>query len=223
MKIIIISDTHGLHKRLKIPKCDLLIHCGDITNRGEAQVIANFNNWLEEIPLPKTHKIVIAGNHDSLFETDNLLARVLLPAATYLEDSYTYVEDLLIYGSPYTPTYQNWSFMIDRNTLSLKEKWDKIPLETDILITHGPPFGVLDTIPEEKIRPGEGPNVGCELLSNRIQKVNPLIHCFGHIHNTYEERKETIGNTTFANAAMMNEYHRPISNMYVEINLGEKE
>ena len=85
MKIVLISDTHCMHDRLEVPDGDVLVHAGDFTWRGRPQEIDEFNRWLEK--LPHKHKLVIAGNHDRMFEDNPMRAQSLLTNCTYLQDS----------------------------------------------------------------------------------------------------------------------------------------
>ena len=140
MKIICISDTHNLHKELKIPDGDILIHAGDMTCIGGIYEIKEFNQCLGT--LPQRHKIVVAGNNDLYFESVPLLANLLITNAVYLNDSGIEIEGLKIWGSPISPNYQDWAFNRERGE-AIRKHWEMIPEDTDILITHCPPFGIL--------------------------------------------------------------------------------
>lgn len=193
MKIICISDTHNLHKDLKVPDGDMLIHAGDMTCVGGIDEIKEFNEWLGT--LPHHHKIVIAGNHDLLFESDSLLANTLITNAIYLNDSGIEIEGLKIWGSPISPNYQNWAFNRECGE-EIKKHWDLIPEDTDILITHCPPLGVLDFN-------SKGNSEGCKDLWAIVQqKVKPRLHVFRHLHDAHGQVK--IGETLFVNASIVN-------------------
>ncbi len=103
MRIVLISDTHGLHHRMPaIPDGDLLIHAGDCTNRGVADETADFLAWFGDLRHP--HKVLIAGNHDFLFEHEPARAEAMIPpGVTYLRDSGVTVGGLAIWGSPWQP------------------------------------------------------------------------------------------------------------------------
>lgn len=196
MKIVCISDTHGGHHKMDIPEGDILIHAGDLSSRGTAKEIRRFNNWLEKLPHP--HKIVVAGNHDFLFEEQPEEAQALLSNATYLEDSSIVIEGIKIWGSPITPWFFDWAFNRHRGE-EIKAYWEKIPQDTDILITHGPPFGILDlTI--------HGQQVGCEELLTIVKKIQPRLHIFGHIHEAHGTIHEE--NTQYINASMMDVHYQ---------------
>jgi Icc-related predicted phosphoesterase len=204
MRVTFISDTHS--SQIKIPKEDLIggdviIHCGDISNRGFTNEIEDFLEWMRS--LDYTHKLFIAGNHDFMFEDDPKKAEEILskyPEIIYLQDSGIEINDIKIWGSPWQPVFFNWAFNLPRNGEEILSKWRMIPGNTDILITHGPPHGVLDHLPN-------GFNCGCEVLFEEVTKyINPKIHAFGHIHNGYgiKEKNETI----FINASNLDEEYR---------------
>ena len=198
LKIVCISDTHGKHATVRLPEGDVLIHAGDFMTYGDRlSEIASFNHWLTKQPY--RHKIVIAGNHDLLFESDPNLARTQLTAATYLENSAVEIGGLRIWGSPQQPRFLDWAFNVDRGP-AIREYWDMIPVETDILITHGPPFGILDTITPAS------EHLGCEELTIAVQRVRPQVHVFGHIHGAHG-RCERNG-IRYLNASVLDESYR---------------
>ncbi len=196
MRIVAISDTHGYHDRVSIPEGDLLIHGGDLSNSGTLIEMERFNAFLEKLPHP--HKVVIAGNHDFALERQAPEAEKLLTACHYLKDRQVVVEGLKIYGSPWQPWFFDWAFNLRRGS-PLAEKWAQIPNDTDILVTHGPPQGILDLT-------HDGRRVGCEELAKRVQEVRPQAHIFGHIHEAYGSL-ERYG-TTFYNASLYNHFEK---------------
>ena len=197
MRIVCISDTHGLHGQLRLPDGDLLICTGDFSRRGRRAEVADFNDWLGT--LPHRHKVVVAGNHDFLFAQDRE-ARTLLTHATYLEDEECVVHGLRIYGSPWQPRFFNWAFNLDRGE-PLRRIWERIPQGIDILLTHGPPHGILDVT----VR---GLRVGCEELAAALPRVRPRLHVFGHIHESYGQLVRD--GTHFVNASTCNLQYQPI-------------
>jgi Icc-related predicted phosphoesterase len=193
MKIICISDTHNLHEELKIPDGDVLIHAGDMTCVGGMDEIKEFNQWLGT--LPHRYKIVIAGNHDLYLESVPSMANVFITNAIYLNDSGIEIEGLKIWGSPISPNYQDWAFNRERGE-AIRKHWEMIPQDTDILITHCPPFGILDFN-------DKGKHEGCQdLLEIVQQKIKPRLHVFGHLHDAHGLDK--IGETIFVNASIVN-------------------
>lgn len=185
MKICAISDTHDNHRQIRIPECDVLVVAGDFTCH-RSPILANyvdFNDWLRTVPAK--HKIVVAGNHDTLFELNNELARSVLTEAIYLQDSGVVIDGVNFWGSPWTPFFASWAFM--KPDEMLKDYWDKIPEETNVLITHGPPQGILDTTYEYGKAP-EGKHVGSFGLREKVfERGLPELraHIFGHIHESF--------------------------------------
>lgn len=192
MKIVAISDTHALHRHLSIPDGDILIHAGDITRKGDLSELADFNKWLGL--LPHQYKLVIAGNHDLCFENKSDIARSTLSNCIYLQDEEINISGIKFYGSPWQPWFQNWAFNLPRGE-AIREKWDLIPLDTDVLITHGPPYQISDRLTQ-------GLCVGCEELLAAVKKIQPQIHIFGHIHEGYGIVKSD--ETLFVNASSCN-------------------
>lgn len=199
MRIVAISDTHGEHASFThaIPDCDLLIHAGDFMISGErVQEIVSFNDWLGKLPSKKA--VVIAGNHDLIFEKKREAASRLLTNAIYLEDSGATVEGLRIWGSPVQPRFYDWAFNRNRGA-DIKRHWDLIPPRTDVLVTHGPPYGIRDQ--------SEATSHGCDQLLIAVERIKPRLHVFGHIHSGHGT--EMKNGTEFVNAAVLNEAYAP--------------
>jgi len=199
MRIVAISDTHGLHEDLIIPDGDVLIHAGDLTSQGKLSQIKEFNSWFGSHP--HKHKIAIAGNHDWVLQTVPEEAKNLLTSCIFLQDSGVEVNGLKIYGSPWQPVFFNWAFNLPRGK-SLQKVWSKIPTDVDVLITHGPPFGILDLVPS-------GEHVGCEDLKRRLCELNLRAHIFGHIHEGYGTK--TINDCKFVNASTCTNRYQPLN------------
>jgi Icc-related predicted phosphoesterase len=169
--------------------------------------VAAFVQWLAG--LDHKHKILIAGNHDWLFQKDPARAKSILPESiTYLQDRRVEIQTLKIYGSPWQPAFMGWAFNLPRGR-PIRKKWKRIPDDTDILITHGPPAGILD-------QSYAGEHVGCADLRETIQRVKPKLHVFGHIHKSYGST--VVSGTRFVNASICNEDYLP-SNPPVVIDL----
>lgn len=208
MKIWHISDTHGYHNLLTdIPEVDIVIHSGDCSNprdpyRNEPEVI-DFIHWYKSLPIK--HKIYVAGNHDTSIE-----AKLIRPSnfedynITYLENEMIEIEGIKILGSPYTPRFGDWAFMKDR--AKLDRIWRRsINEDVDVIITHGPPKGILD-LAFDRNRNLE--RCGDKSLLNRIKEVKPKLHLFGHIHNNGEienagTRKINGLDTIFSNGSVV--------------------
>lgn len=203
MKVVCISDTHNQHRKLKIPECDLLIHAGDFTNQGLRHKLLDFDEWCAELPLDADKIIVCAGNHELSLERDPSLAAHAFQNSTYLLDEGVDVDGLCIYASPWQPRFMDWAFNLDRGSAELGAKWGAIPEQIDVLVTHGPPFGIGDLN-------RDGEHVGCELLRERIEKVRPLLHVCGHIHGGYGQYETPFG-TTVVNASSCDERYQPVN------------
>lgn len=204
MKITFLSDTHTRQGQIPysdLPGGDLLIHAGDIMNSGyNKNDIFDFLYWYDSIP-GYTTKIFIAGNHDRMFENHPEDVKQWLsefPNINYLQDEAIVVDGIKIYGSPWQPEFFNWAFNLPRKGPGLMSKWEAIPQDTDILITHGPAFGFVDTVAG---RPYE--NLGCELLAERIPETKVKIHVCGHIHSG--RGIEQKNGTLFINASVLDE------------------
>ncbi len=198
MKIVFLSDTHQRHHDVDIPNGDILIHAGDFSSRGTVQEVTDFLNWFSK--QPHKYKIFIAGNHDFFFEREReeTIRKIIPKNLIYLNDSGITIENIRIWGSPVQPEFLNWAFNRERGE-EIKKHWNLIPKDTNLLITHGPPEGILD----KTIR---GKSVGCLDLLNRVNNIQPKIHVFGHIHEEYGVYK--TANTTFINASILNERYR---------------
>lgn len=211
MRIVCVSDTHGRHGGLAVPDGDLLIHAGDATMAGRPEELDQFDAWLGT--LPHRHKVVIAGNHDRLFEDQPEEARRHITNALYLQDAEHVVEGLRIWGSPWQPWFLSWAFNLKRGA-PLRAKWALIPPGIDVLVTHGPPHLIRDRVKGVmaqglNIALGHRPNVGCEELREAVRRIRPRLHVFGHIHEGYG-REEADG-TLFVNASTCDEVYRPVN------------
>lgn len=195
MKIVAISDTHGKHQKLVLPKGDMLIHAGDVTSRGKEIEVIDFLKWFAATDY--TYKIFIAGNHDFHFERfgDEIISQLIPSNVIYLNDSGIKIEGIKIWGSPISPWFYDWAFNRHRG-YDIKKHWDKIPQNTDIIITHGPVYGILDLTSRYE-------NVGCKDLLEKIEILNPKFHICGHIHEAYGHIKS--GETEFLNASVLDE------------------
>ena len=233
LRLVMVSDTHGFHRYLPPMAADILIHAGDFSNTGEPEQVGDFAKWLGELTIP--HKVVIAGNHDLTFDQQDYpkiyknfhhrkpydveATRKLLidrGVCTYLEESGVQIEGLNFYGSPQQPWFYDWAFNRERGE-DILQYWRRIPSDTDVLITHGPPLGYGD-LTSSKARSG------CASLLRVVQKrVHPLLHVFGHIHEAYGVT--TDGKTLFANASSCNlryEKNRLHAPIYLDLNVQTK-
>lgn len=206
MRLVMLSDTHTMHDQVKVPDGDVIIHAGDLTYAGKRSQWVSALEWLGN--LPHKHKIYIAGNHD--FASDHFCRSV--GNIYYLNNSGVTIEGHTFWGSPITPTFGRWAHMCDPEIID--EYWDMIPANTEVLITHGPPWGMLD----ESGLPYSRGHLGCETLHDAVfERVRPKIHVFGHIHGGYgrKERSDGESGPEFYNASVTNEAYEVVNKPWV--------
>jgi len=193
VRIVAVSDTHCCHNEITVPDGDVFIHAGDFLSFGDEIEFREFVSWLRT--LSHENKIVVAGNHDRFVAEYPIDARAAIADAEviYLEDELVTIDGTTFYGSPWTPEFMNWAFMLPRGE-EIKQRWDRIPDSLDVLITHGPPSGIMDY------------GLGCEELLKRLSRSTPKIHIFGHIHECYGVQE--IEGIRFINASIMDERYR---------------
>lgn len=217
MKITCISDTHNQHDKIPtdwLTGGDVLIHAGDVSGRGSFAEIENFFKWFNKQPY--THKIMIAGNHDFWFEKMSTFAvKELLaesyPNIIYLNDSGVEIDGVKFWGSPVQPWFYDWAF--NRIGTDICKHWDLIPLDTDVLITHGPVKGVLDMT----IR---GVSTGCPYLLDKTNEMTNLkLFVCGHIHESYGKFEFPNG-SVFVNASILN-FNYAVQNEPITIELNK--
>jgi predicted phosphodiesterase len=204
IKIVCISDTHSQHDSMPpLPDGDLLIHAGDWTRNGGLTETIEFLYWFR--CQPHQYKILVAGNHDRLAEEQSHLFRSLIPFnAIYLQDSGVMIDDLKIWGTPVTPEFGNWAFNRDRHTIGAH--YEAIPKDTNVLISHGPPFGIRDKMADNGPHSylGGGQNIGCGELYDILPSLTQLrLMVFGHVHESYGTYERD--GVTYINAAQLNE------------------
>lgn len=221
-RIVCISDTHNKHRELShLPAGDILIHAGDFTLRGEVDVIEDLSEYFGELSSCFESVIVIAGNHDRTLQRSTYKSAdpkmcakkcdaaedAIGKSAIYLQDaSYKTKSGIEIYGSPWTPMYFNWAFMLERGP-PIRQKWEQIPASTDILITHGPPLGRGDDVPSKG-------HVGCNDLGEEIRnRIRPRVNVFGHIHEGYGVTFDA--QTLFVNASSVDVNYKVLNHAIV--------
>ena len=210
LSLCIISDTHNKHKHIgELPDADVIIHCGDFTSLGKEHEIRNFFKWYYKLNQFK-YKIIIAGNHDMMFEENGSFARSLVPSnVIYLEDNSIIIEGIKIYGTPVQKKFGNWAF--NKTDEQLVKYYSEIPSDTDVLVTHNPPYGIFDWSVYDNINTGSS-----SLLTEITERIKPIISVFGHIHSGHGI--QSIDNTMFINASNLNEeYIYQYKPIYVEI------
>lgn len=230
MKLIHISDTHGLHEELQLPDSDVLVHTGDIGGRTNINELNKFLIWFEAQPAAK--KIFIAGNHDlvldkneaqkarnnnnmfgwsrMLDEYNQALQLIQNYDVVYLNGKDYVYEGIKFYGSPYSPSFhrEHWAFNADRGQ-EIMQQWGKIPSDVNVLLTHTPCYGILDDVREYKQENEYDGHAGCsDLLTVITKRLRGLkLHCSGHIHDNFGVTLVPISNTRrvlFSNGAVLN-------------------
>lgn len=196
VRLVLLSDTHGQHRRVPVPSGDVFIHAGDLLLFGDTHLLDDFNAWLGE--LPHRYKLVIAGNHDFYFAKEQAASAARLTNACYLQDQAVTLSGLNFYGSPWQPWFGDLAFNLPRGE-ALRKKWELIPADTQVLITHTPPFGQGD-------RTWDGEHVGCRDLQEAVTRVQPRLHVFGHIHEAAGSSVQ--GGTTFVNASVCDDEYQ---------------
>lgn len=220
MKVACFSDTHGQHKDVKLPECDLAIFAGDLSSVGYKHEVESFINWYNR-QLQCKHRVFIAGNHEKSFDSkylhryedvhkleqsraigkpewlvDMIKRSKEVYGTHYLENNEVIIEGLKVWGSPITPSFyrEYWAFNADRGE-EIQKYWDMIPSDTDILVSHGPVYGKLDYVPESR------EYVGCMDLKDVVEKIVPKLFVCGHIHSGRGVIPTTT--TTFVNASVL--------------------
>jgi len=222
---VCISDTHSKHRELEMPFGNVLLHSGDISyaRKGdlleERKQLIDFSEWLGE--LPYDHIVVIAGNHDFLFEKEEEEAVEILtqhnPNVHYLNQTSITIDDIKIYGEPRQPEFYNWAFNVSRN--SMKHVWDMVPDDVDIIVTHGPPHGYGDVVENNASMDifsnhNQFERVGCKharrLIDSRIEHPLKLV-TFGHIHEGYGQWYKPQAGTHLVNASVVNRRYNVVN------------
>lgn len=219
MRIVTLSDTHSYNERIGapareddrvpsnfVPDGDILIHAGDLTDTGKPNQLFDAYAWLSKMPHEQI--IVVPGNHDFGLERIPELRATLdskFPRVQTLLDEDTMLGDMRVFGSAWTPFFHDWAFNFlpgPADERQAEEKWNAIPDDTAILVTHGPPYGIHD----KTLR---GKYVGDAALKRRIGQLKSLkLHVFGHIHECYGTHGEE--GVVFVNACTCDHLYDPI-------------
>ncbi len=197
--ICCISDCHGTYPKLALPDADILINAGDYSAHSNISETIAYLKWFEA--QPHTHKVMVLGNHQLWEEANHytflLLMKEHAPSCIYLNDQSAEIAGLRCHGSNVQPEFGGWAFNCERGP-DIDRHWRMIPSDTQVLITHGPPAGILD-------QTMSGQHVGCEDLRRHIdERLDDLrLSVFGHIHPGFGI--DRMGSKTFVNAALVNE------------------
>lgn len=212
MKIVCISDTHNLHCHLKLPPGDVLVHAGDATLTGELHEMIDFRDWFESQDY--SYRVMIGGNHDvTLGNAGKLIGPKMFSNSYYLENSGVEIEGLQFWGSPMTPAFKGMRRGLTFYTTSAKEAiniWKGIPDDTDVLITHGPPYGILDKAYSGLLYES-GFSCGDLMLGYRVSQVKPKLHIFGHIHEEGGKVFDSYIGVKYVNCSVVNRAYNLIN------------
>lgn len=206
MRLVCISDTHGALDAVSLPDGDVLVHAGDATKRGTLTELQHFGEQLAALRARFSAIIFAPGNHDFVCEREPAASRAALAAATVLCDEATTVAGVRVYGSPWQPWFFGWAFNFPRDDGGevARATWARIPLDVELLLTHGPPHGILD-------RTILGESVGCTALRDRLPSLNALrLHVFGHIHEAYGTATDARG-VRYVNASICTRRYEPLN------------
>jgi predicted phosphodiesterase len=241
-KIVAISDTHNRHNKIKLPEGDIIIHAGDATGRGEEWEVKKFLKWYGKTPynvkvfvagnhdflFEKDPKLAekLCKDNGIIYLNDSGVEVQLQAGYPYINESLPDIPKIKIWGSPVQPHFCNWAFNRARDDKDfvfgrggyvkayplIKPHWDMIPEDTNILVTHGPPYKILDELLFVDGTP-KGEFVGCEELAKRVKEIKPDVHIFGHIHCGYGEKH--IDGTSYYNVAVCDEMYSPSNEIKV--------
>ncbi len=205
MKIVALSDTHTMQNKIEIPDGEILIHAGDAGNLGKFEEYYEIGRWFESLKDRFQYRIIVPGNHDQAFQNnaENVLRQWFDDDVICLIDDEVQLFGYKFYGCPWMPQFYNWAFMMPESELAAV--YAKIPDDTEILITHSPPFGILDKPAGNGFESHR--RCGSQALYDRVKQLPKLKHhIFGHLHYSYGTEK--IGDVSFHNVASLNENYR---------------
>jgi len=200
LKVVFISDTHGQHEEINLPKGDIFIHGGDICKIGDIKEVIEFNEWLKTLDFK--YLIIVPGNHDSPFQNyPNKCNEILDSVIVASEGLIQFPNGLKISVYSWTPEFGLWSFMLPRGSDELYNKVQKIQ-KCDILVSHGPAYGVLDKTTERI-------SAGCKFLLKKVKELQPKYLLSGHIHEAKGASK--IDDTLCLNGSQVNEKYQLVN------------
>lgn len=213
LKIVGISDVHDKWREVKIPQCDILISAGDYSFHGSPMAVNHYHQWLNN--QPAKHIISVQGNHETWveknFEDAKAIALRACPRVHFMEEGLVVIDGVNIWCSAITPWFHDWAYNRVRGE-EIQKHWNQIPDNTNILVTHGPPAGILDIVPRADGTPKE--RVGCHDLLARIKELKDLdLHFFGHIHESHGQHHED--GVSFYNVAVCDGYYMPSNGVTV--------
>jgi len=190
--LVIVADTHELHREVDVPNGDILLFAGDMTMFSRRpEMVHDFNNWLGE--LPHRHKVCTVGNHEFLAESNPKFSS-LLPNAIVLINQSVEIDGLRVYGSPIT-VHAGGAFGMS-SPAERARHWKNIPRNTNVLLVHGPPWGILDGAPDSDEHEGDP-----ELRAAINTLPDLRLVAFGHNHSGHGQLE--VDGILYVNAALM--------------------
>jgi Icc-related predicted phosphoesterase len=209
-RLVFLSDTHNQLSQIAVPDGDILIHAGDACRLKTLEEVALFNR--DMMALPHKRKLYLPGNHDPFDEEPDMALVLLDPSIIYLADRLVTIMGLRIYGMPWTPSLGagNYNaFALPPASLEMSKVCSAIPDNLDVLVTHGPPYEILDEHPD-------GSRAGCTTLRRRVEMIRPRVHVFGHVHRGYGKFVDVdpdgqVPTVTFINGANCNADYEPVN------------
>ena len=192
MKLVMLSDTHNNFYNIDMPKGDVLIFAGDFSSNGSMNECIRFNNWLKKQNYK--WKLYIPGNHELLFEKNSGFESFISEGIN-VNKKLIKINNFNFFGFSYTNPFNNYGYQMKED---VQEYYFQTiaPNKVDILITHGPPFGILDV-------DNFGKSLGSKPLLKYVNRVKPKIHVFGHIHESYGVNKYILPGTSFYNVSLV--------------------
>lgn len=206
MRLVAISDVHTKWQNIVIPECDVLISAGDYSFHGQPDIVKSYHEWLNEQPAKRI--ISGQGNHEEWveknFEAAKEIAIQACPRVDFLEEGGVTIEGVNFWYSSITPYFNDWAYNKKPGS-DIDKHWQLIPENTNVLITHGPPYGILDVVFYPDGVPKE--RVGCWNLKEKVKQIKPDIHIFGHLHDCHGEVHEN--GTSYYNVAICDDMYMP--------------
>lgn len=218
-RVWVISDTHERHRDLAVPDgCDIVIHCGDEANSSNPDLNFNesllFMSWFSELPIAR--KIFVPGNHSTAIAYSRINVAAFREIE-FLIHAQTEVLGMVCFGSPWTPDMP-WEnpWVYTRKRAKMYDTWESLPERVDFLVTHGPPKGIMD-LTRDQFKSGFV-QVGCKSLAGWVDRHQPLVHAFGHIHDEKDVRNYgclQLSGTAFVNSSVCNLRGEPVNGGHV--------
>lgn len=220
MKAVCFSDSHHTGPKIDLwllPEADFGIFSGDCCSKGDEAEYRYFIDWYTEQPVK--HKLFVPGNHDWYTEREPAKARRIAESRgiVYLVNDSVELEGYKFFGTPVQPAFFDWAWNYEYPKVR-DSYFSMIPDGLDVLITHCPPYGVLDMTPPGRWNNQQGENVGCPVLLSHVLRAKPRFHVFGHIHHCYGQLYKD--GVHYVNASVCTEQYK-MANQPIIVDLDE--